>query len=208
MFEKDGLIKENPSPHSPHQIIASLITPNKTVLDIGCNTGMLGNKIHHRNIIDGIDINRQALRLAKPYYRQLYNIDLSNPKNLNIKNKYDYLVFSDILEHLPRPDLMLTKVRQLLNPHGKIIVSLPNFARFEIRLKLLFGKFEYTKSGITNQDHLRFFTKASAVKLFTDTGYKVTKIIPTGLGHYLKIFSTLTAFQFIYEADLINAQKN
>jgi O-antigen biosynthesis protein len=202
MFSKDGLITANPSAHSPHQIIPRLILPNTTVLDVGCNTGMLGLKLHRHNTLDGIDINPQALKIAKPYYRHLYQIDLSSSENLKISNRYDYIVFSDILEHLPRPDLLLIRVKKLLKPNGIIICSLPNIGRFEIRLGLLFGHFDYTQAGIINQDHLRFFTRDSAQQLFTQTGYQVTKIIPTGLGHRLKIFPTLTAFQFIYLAKL------
>lgn len=202
MFNKDGLITINPSAHSPHQIIPKLILPGTTILDVGCNTGMLGKKLNHKNIIDGIDINQQALKKAKPYYRHLYQLDLSSPKNLKLTTRYDYIVFSDILEHLPRPDLLLLKVKKLLKPTGIIICSLPNIGRFEIRLKLLFGHFDYTDGGILSQDHLRFFSKKSGGELFEQTGYIVFKIIPTGLGHSLKIFPTLTTFQFIYLAKL------
>lgn len=200
MFNKDGLIKVNPSIHSPHQIISSLIKPHTDILDVGCNTGMLGKILHKKNILDGLDINLQALKIAKPYYRHLYKIDLSSANNLNIKTKYDYIVFSDILEHLPRPDLSLLKAKKNLKPNGIIICSLPNIGRFEVRLKLLLGNFEYTNGGILSQDHLRFFSRKSGQKLFEQTGYRVIGIIPTGLGHMLKIFPTLTAFQFIYLA--------
>ena len=198
MFNKDGLLKINPSVHSPHQIIISLIKPNTTILDVGCNTGMLGKVLCHQDILDGIDINSIALKKARSYYRHLYKIDLSKHLALNIKFKYDYIIFSDILEHLPRPDLLLLQVKKLLKPHGRIICSLPNIARFEIRLNLLFGHFDYTNSGILNQDHLRFFNQHSGKQLFLDTGYRILKIIPTGLGHNLKLFTNLTAFQFVY----------
>lgn len=200
MFDKDGLININPSPHGPHQIIPQEIKPHKIILDIGCNTGMLGQMLSKNNIIDGIDINKKALKIASVYYRHLFNIDVSNPKNIHIKQKYDYIIMSDILEHLPHPNLLLSEIKKLLKPHGFIICSLPNIARFEIRLQLLLGKFEYTPAGILNQDHLRFFTKKSAIDLFSQTGYKVVKIIPTGLAHSTGILPNLTAFQFIYKA--------
>lgn len=200
MFSKDPLLTLNSSTHSPHQIIPLEIKAHKTVLDLGCNTGMLGKVLFKRNILDGVDINSKALLRAKPYYRHLYQIDLSNADNLNIKGKYDYIVLSDILEHLPRPDTLLKKIRRLLNKNGVIICSLPNIARLEIRLQLLFGKFDYTKSGILNSDHLRFFTRKSAQELLNDSGFQVIKIIPTGFAHRLNIFSSLTAFQFVYLA--------
>jgi len=202
MFQKDGLINTNLSSHSPHQIIPTRIIPNTTILDVGCNTGMLGKILNKKNILDGIDINPKALKKAKKYYRNLYRFDLSTPFNLKLKHKYDYIVFSDLLEHLPRPDLLLIKIKKYLKNNGVIICSLPNIARFEIRLNLLMGKFNYSNSGILNEDHLRFFTKETSIRLFVDCGYTVTKITPTGLGHSLGILENLTAFQFIYEAKI------
>ncbi|MBP9817943.1 class I SAM-dependent methyltransferase [Candidatus Shapirobacteria bacterium] len=200
MFDKDGLIANNPNPHSPLQIITSLIKPGTTVLDVGCNTGVLGKLVGSQATFDGIDINSKALKRAKPYYRQLLKLDLSINTKIPLKQKYDYIVFADILEHLPRPDLMLQTVRPLLKPNGLIIASIPNIARLEIRLQLLFGKFNYVPAGILNQDHLRFFTQKSARNLFKHSGYDIIKAIPTGLGHQLKILPNLLAFQFIYIA--------
>lgn len=204
MFSKDSLINSNPSPHSPHRIIPPLISPGTTVLDVGCNTGMLGRSLHQSNILDGIDINSQALTKATAYYRHLYHIDLSSPGALSLKKKYDYIIFSDILEHLPRPDLTLKAAGKLLNKNAFVIASIPNIARLEIRLKLLFGQFSYTPSGILNRDHLRFFTRETGVELFRESGYKIVNIIPTGLGHQFNLFPRLTAFQFIYVAQISN----
>ena len=111
MFNKDGLINVNPSIHSPHQIISSLIKPHTEVLDVGCNTGMLGKILHKKNILDGLDINPQALKLAKPYYRHLFNIDLTTSKLSSLTKRYDYIILSDVLEHLPRPDQLLSKLK-------------------------------------------------------------------------------------------------
>ena len=47
-------------------------------------------------------------------------------------------------------------------------------------------------------DHLRVFTKRTALEMFEETGLEVVKVIPTGLGHIIKLLPTLTAFQFIY----------
>lgn len=200
MFDKDPLLSPSRLLHSPHQIIPTLVSPNSVILDVGCNTGYLGQALKEtKNVVtDGLDINQKALSIAQKYYRHTYLRDLSVPYLKLPQNKYDYLIFSDILEHLPRPDLILQDSRHYLKPHGHLIISLPNIARFEIRLKLLFGHFDYSSAGILSQDHLRFFTRDSAFKLIESCGFKVEKILPTGLGHTLKIFPTLTAFQFIY----------
>lgn len=200
MFEKDPLLNLDKSPHSPHNIIPSLIKKEKAlILDVGCNTGMVGKKIISKKaaIIDGIDINEEALKLARGAYRRVFQRDLSHDKVEIDDEKYDYIIFSDILEHLPRPDLALLGFKKYLKDDGKIIISLPNVARLEIRLGLLLGNFDY-KPGILSEDHLRFFTKKSAVEMIEKCGYKVVGMVPTGFGHRFKMLTTLTAFQFVY----------
>jgi 2-polyprenyl-3-methyl-5-hydroxy-6-metoxy-1,4-benzoquinol methylase len=200
MFYKDGLLSQSSLSHSPHNLIPQLISPKSTILDVGCNTGILAQSLKSKKVtIDGIDINEEALKIARPYYRKLYKRDLYNP-TLDLPHmKYDYIVFSDLLEHLPRPDLLLKDTKQYLKPDGVVIASIPNIARLEIRLKLMLGKFDY-KPGIMSPDHLRFFTRRSALEMFQDSGYQIINVVPTGLGHILKLFPTLTAFQFIYTA--------
>ncbi len=198
MFLKDQLLSIDESKRSPHHIIQTLIKKNSIILDVGCNTGYLGKALKQKGVVgDGIDINEEALKIAKKYYRHTYKRNLYKP-GLDIGKKlYDYIVLADVLEHLPQPDLLLKNCQKYLKDEGKIIISLPNIARLEVRLKLLLGKFDYAP-GIISQDHLRFFTNKTAVKMIEESGFIIEKTIPTGLGQMLKFFPTLTAFQFIY----------
>ena len=199
LFRKDPLLEMSLDSHSPHNIIPKLITENSLLLDVGCNTGFLGKFLEKKGVIsDGVDINDKALEKAKSYYKNIYKRDLYTGKLSINPKKYDFVVFSDLLEHIPRPDLLLVDTKKYLKPSGKIIASLPNVARFEIRLNILFGKFNYTNGGILGEDHLRFFTKESAIKMFNHCGYEVIESIPTGLGHRFKLFTNLSAFQFIF----------
>ncbi|MEK7070936.1 MAG: class I SAM-dependent methyltransferase [Patescibacteria group bacterium] len=199
MFKKDPCLTISNSPHSPHSIIQSLVNKESHLLDVGCNTGFLAKSLKKKNVTsDGIDINREALKIARKYCRNVFRRDLYLSKLSLGKKKYDYIVFADVLEHVPRPDLLLKDSRKYLKKNGTVLISMPNVARLEIRLQLLFGKFNYTYGGILSEDHLRHFTKESAIRMIEDAGFTVLKSIPTGLGHQLKILPTLTAFQFIY----------
>jgi len=200
MFNKDPLLNLDKSPHSPHSIIPNLIKKERAlILDVGCNTGMIGKEIISKKaaIVDGIDINEEALQQAKEAYRKVFQRDLFFGKFEIDEEKYDYIIFSDILEHLARPDLALKDSKKYLKESGRVIISLPNVARLEIRLDLFLGNFDY-KPGIVSEDHLRFFTKKSAEEMIEKCGYDVVATIPTGLGHRFNILTTLTAFQFVY----------
>jgi 2-polyprenyl-3-methyl-5-hydroxy-6-metoxy-1,4-benzoquinol methylase len=202
MFNKDPELSfQFKDSHSPHSIVLKFIKPNQEILDVGCNTGYVGEYlIKNKNCIcDGIDYAETFLEKARRKgYRDLFKIDLYGI-NFKIDSKYDILLFIDVLEHLPNPyGVLLKLVEENLKLGGTAIICLPNIARFEHRISHIFGCFDYKKSGIMHQDHLRFFTKKTARKMIEKTPLKIKKIVPTGLGHKLKMFPGLTAFQFIF----------
>lgn len=202
MFSKDPqLLFKYSDKNSPHFIVPNLIKQNSLVLDVGCNTGYLGNfLINNKNCVcDGVDFNRDFLKVAiENGYRKVYNINLYD-SGFSIKEKYDYILLIDILEHLPNPHEILKKlVRENLKKKGTVIICLPNIGRLEYRISHLFGKFDYEESRILHKDHLRFFTRDSGKRLIKNCNLEINNIIPTGFGAKVKIFPTLTAFQFVY----------
>ncbi len=198
MYNKDPVFStQTLDQFGPLKIIFNNISPASTVLDVGCNSGHLAKLLSVKNCkVDGIDINLKALKIAQSFCNKVYSRNLYVEK-INLKQKYDYIVFSDILEHLPRPDLVLTESIKNLNKNGQIWISLPNIARLELRLSHLLGNFEY-KPGIMSTDHLRFFTQKTAKELITSSGLKINQIYFTGLGQRLKVFPNLFSFQFVF----------
>jgi SAM-dependent methyltransferase len=92
------------------------------------------------------------------------------------KNRYDYVLFGDVLEHLKDPLSSLIQAKKLLLPGGKIFVSIPNIAHISIRLELLLGDFEYEETGILDNTHLKYFTKRSFEVLVKNAGLSVIEV--------------------------------
>lgn len=63
--------------------------------------------------------------------------------------------------------------RALLNDDGYVVVSLPNVAHWEVQFALLQGRFEYTREGLLDDSHLRFFTYDTALKLIREAGFEI-----------------------------------
>jgi hypothetical protein len=78
---------------------------------------------------------------------------------------------------------MLQLARQVLEPDGVVIASVPNIAHWSVRWKLLCGRFDYQSCGIMDATHLRWFTKRTLRDLFESSGYRVDVIQQTvGIG--------------------------
>jgi hypothetical protein len=59
-----------------------------------------------------------------------------------------------------------------------VIICLPNIAHSRVRLKLLFGKFEYATGGVMDVTHLRFYTYKTARELIERCGSRIVSYHP------------------------------
>ncbi len=149
-----------------HVSIINLVQERSTVLDIGCATGLIANILVNEKqcTVDGIEYDVEAFNICKKsrLFRNIFNFSITDKKNKNFeilkKNKYDYIILADILEHLINPWDALISIYDLLNENGQIIISLPNIAHIDIIKGLINGNFNYNNLGLLDTTHLRFFT--------------------------------------------------
>ncbi len=185
-------------------MIASEIGKENKVLDVGCNKGYLKRFAPHNDFY-GIDQNENDLEEAKKEgYKKVYQMDLDNYRAFKHDEKFDVIVFADILEHLTNPDKVLRFfVDNHLRNEGKVIISLPNVANFTIRLNLLLGHFDYAESGILDKTHLHLYTLYSARKFISGCGLRIIreKFSSNRLGkliRYLSFMKTLLGYNLIF----------
>ena len=154
--------------------ILHLVGKGKKVVDFGCATGYLANLLQKRDcVVTGVEINPEAAKVAEKYCQKVIvaNLDFVSVQEILPNQKFDVVVFGDILEHLRNPWKVLEDTKQILSENGYVIASIPNIAHGAIRLSLLQGRFDYMDFGILDNTHLRFFTRKTVKSLFEKAGY-------------------------------------
>jgi len=154
--------------------------PQNKVLDVGCGRASLSGEIKSQGYtVWGIESSKIACEIARKRIDILIECDLTNTCHVSQKiseERFDYIIFSDVLEHLYDPLAMLKYYKAFLRPGGRVLISLPNVCNWVMRLKFMVGIFKYEDTGVMDRTHVRFFTFRTAQILVKEAGLIITKV--------------------------------
>jgi 2-polyprenyl-3-methyl-5-hydroxy-6-metoxy-1,4-benzoquinol methylase len=210
--------------YSSHYWILRLLSAEKgelRILDVGTSSGYLGARLRKEgHYVVGIEMDEASAKNARLHYDAFHVLDIEH-FDFPYEDEFDYILFADILEHLPDPESVLRRSLKCLRASGKIIVSVPNVANLVIRLSLFFGRFDYAERGVLDKTHLRFYTLKSLKRMMSEASCRVLEVVPTPLpvqmvfpitekhffgfvheAHYalVRLWKTLLAYQFVVRA--------
>ena len=151
-----------------------------SLLDLGCGRGALGEAIRSLGFqVTGLETHTDAVEVAKGRLNRVAIADIGDDVAVATVldgETFDYILFADVLEHVPDPLGMLRRYERYLAPGGTVVISLPNIARWDRRLAAVAGRFDYADSGVMDRTHLRFFTFRTAERLVAEAGLRVVDI--------------------------------
>lgn len=160
---------------SSHSYAIVRVNSNSSVIDIGCNNGLIARELKNKNcIVDGIDY-LDAGNVGN--FDNFTKLDLNEAEKMPKLNKYDFILLLDIIEHLNNPEEFMDILREKSGrKYPTVILTTPNIAFFIIRLNLLLSNFNYGKQGILDLTHKRLFTFTTIQDLCKQSGYKIVKV--------------------------------
>ena len=189
------------------KVISKLIDEKSRVLDVGCGDGILMEYLSKNKIVDvrGLEISKEKVKkclsngLAVVEGNAEY--DLKQFPDLS----FDYVILSQTLQAFMSPENV---IKDLLRVGKKVIVTIPNFGHWKIRVDLLFkGEMPITKNlpyewyntpnlhMCTIQDFYNFCNNKgiNIFKTISLNGQKTSKITASNL-KYKNLISELGIF--------------
>ncbi|NUQ01300.1 MAG: methionine biosynthesis protein MetW [Armatimonadetes bacterium] len=119
-----------------HDLIASLVEPGSSVLDLGCGDGSLLHKLISEKGCRGQGIEKETELVLQSIQRGVPVLQLDADEGLGgFPNAvFDYVVLEETLQTVQRPEVVLEEMLRV----GKLgIVSFPNFGHWWVRTQLL-----------------------------------------------------------------------
>jgi len=141
----------------------------KKVLEIGCAAGSTLELLKRQGAsVQGIEISAQAVKIARTHY----GLDVLHSPFHAGKFKgeqFDVLLLFDVLEHLPNPGAVLDDIQTLLAPGGIVVLTVPNFNRFD----QIGGKWRGVQSY---WEHLHYFRAEVLRRCLTERRFAITEM--------------------------------
>lgn len=178
------------------QLIQLINRTGLRVLDVGCAAGNTGKSLldsGKAKWVTGIEMVAESGEQAQSVLSEVY---IGNVEDIIFDwegREFDCFIFGDVLEHVSNPWGLLRRMRPLLAEDGIVVASIPNVKHWPVISNLmLHDEWRYTESGVLDITHLRFFTRKTAVRLFSETGYSVELVRPLFNGRRYSIPNRFT----------------
>ena len=160
-------------------LLLGAVRPGERVLDLGCGAGRFVAALRDAGADPvGVELAEAALERAR---RNVPGADLRLVEpdgSLPLGHGEVGLVWcSEVLEHVPDTVALLTEVRRVLAPGGRLLVTVPDHGRLR-RALIALARHEahYDPLG----QHVRFYTRRSLAGALHATGFKDVRIEPLG----------------------------
>jgi 2-polyprenyl-3-methyl-5-hydroxy-6-metoxy-1,4-benzoquinol methylase/glycosyltransferase involved in cell wall biosynthesis len=156
----------------------------KTVLDYGCAHGPYTVNLWKRYPalqMTGVDINARNIAIAEKWAAdEGMDATFINGMHEDVTGTYDLILASEVLEHVPDPQVVIGRLMQHVNPGGHILISTP------------YGAWEAIgyKDHLGWRSHLHHFERSDLLEMFGNQKNYRCISVPTNpeFGHFIVTF--------------------
>lgn len=112
-------VEPYPTEEFIYKVLKSSENLNLRILDFGCSDGRFLAKVIGKFDCYGYEIDERAITEARKRGIKMLNFE----EMVSLENKFDFIIFSDVFEHLHDPTKVCLQLFGLLNNGGSFIIS-------------------------------------------------------------------------------------
>lgn len=139
--------------------------PGGQLLEIGCGSGEALKSMAEKGwAVTGLDFDEGAVHNARSKGLNVFHGELAQQQFSD--NRFDAVVMSHVIEHVPDPAALLRECRRILKPGGTLVALTPNADSSMLR------HYQQNWIGLDAPRHVQLFTCESLAGLAGKCGYE------------------------------------
>ena len=140
-------------------------------LDLGCGYGYIAEELVRATGLEyvGLDVDGKAVASLRERGFEAheaglgdYETTLAKLREIVAGRRVASITLLDIIEHLPEATGPMSAIGEIAaQDSALVVVSVPNVTHGDVGLKLVFGRWDITETGLLDSTHVRFYTRSS-----------------------------------------------
>lgn len=168
---------EGAAPYVNRAIDRLIASPaGSRLLDVGCGNGYLAARFASRGCeVVGVDLSETGIALARKHHPTV-RFELAAADDAHLLAKlgeppFDYVVSTEVIEHVYAPDALVHCMYRALKPGGTAIISTPYHGYLKnVGLSLAGAMDSHWHPG-TRGGHIKFWSRRTLYRLMLEAGF-------------------------------------
>ncbi len=145
--------------------VTELIANEGPVLDVGCGSSRIIKALPEGSV--ALDPLIRKLRYARKFSKPLVR---GSGFELPFADcSFSCVLCSQVIEHVPKESPILSELRRVLKPGGRLVLGTPDYANWEwVWTEKLYGAFA---PGAYADEHISHYTRNELIEIFENRGF-------------------------------------
>lgn len=168
-------------------VLARLLRPRRRgrLLDLGAGWGNVSNSAAALGFeVVAVEQSGERLQFARERYPQVrfYEADVFEiqDKVLPFEGPFDYVIATEVIEHLFDPGRFLRLAGAALKEEGLLLLSTPYHGYLKNLLLALCNRMDDHYKALETGGHIKFFSRRTLERLLRDHGFEPLRFVGAG----------------------------
>ena len=164
------------------QMLASSGTTDRRLFDCGCGNGSFGHKLVEDGWeVTGVDPSEDGVTIAKKHFPDVRVEFGSTEEDLAARfGTFPVVISLEVVEHVYAPREYISRIRDLLEPGGSVILSTPYHGYLKNLAIAITDKWDHHHTVLWDHGHIKFWSVATLSELLHESGFKVEDVARVG----------------------------
>lgn len=147
------------------------------LLDVGCAGGELSQLLAGAGWkVEGLEREPSLVESARGRGIPVHCVEFDREPFPWEPGTFDAVVAGEVIEHVIDTDHVLAEIARVLRPDGVLVITTPNLASFENRIRLLLGRYPmWMDHRVQGTGHLRYYTPRILRRQLEQHGFRVER---------------------------------